>query len=465
MPESFQVAIVGGGISGLACAHRLRALGVPAVVLESQDRGGGVIGTVERNGFLFESGPQSFLGTPPVLELIRELKLEGELVQADPNAPRYVYVKGRLQAVPMSPTALLTSSLLSVRSRFRVLSEPLRRTMPVQHEETVADFVRRKFGNEILEYLVAPFVSGVYAGDPETLSLRAAFPSLDEWEREYGSVLRGAMKTRKQQPGARPGLCSFRAGMRTLMQSLESELGDGFVVGARVEALERGGSSGFTLRFMKDGRQESISVRAVVLAAPAYTAGHLLSGISQPAGDALQGVSYAPVAVIATGYKRQQIANALVGFGVLIPRKAGLHTLGTVWNSYLFPGRAPKNSVTLTSFAGGATDTEIVSREESEIGALVEAELENLLSISGPPVAREIWRHSRALPQYNLGHAHVLENVRAALSAVPGIHLAGNYLSGPAIGNCVEQSGRTAEAVCAFLRGVGDLAAGAAPAD
>jgi protoporphyrinogen/coproporphyrinogen III oxidase len=465
MPEPFQVAIVGGGISGLVCAHRLRGLGVPAVVLEAEGRGGGVIGTVERHGFLFEAGPQSFLGTPPVLELIRELKLEGELMQADPNAPRYVYVKGRLQAVPMSPTALLTSSLLSVRSRYRVLSEPLRRTAPVQHEETVADFVRRKFGNEILEYLVAPFVSGVYAGDPETLSLRAAFPSLDEWEREYGSVLRGAMNSRKKQGGARPGLCSFRGGMRALLQALESELGDSFVTGARAEALERGGSSGFTLRFMKDGRQESISVRAVVLAAPAYTAGHLLSRISQAAGDALMGVSYAPVAVIATGYKRQQVGHALAGFGVLIPRKAGLHTLGTVWNSSLFPGRAPKNSVTLTSFAGGVTDTEIVSREESEIGALVEAELENLLSISGPPVAREIWRYPRALPQYNLGHAHVLENVRGALAGVPGIQLAGNYLSGPAIGNCVEQSARTAEAVFAFLRGAGESAAGAARAN
>jgi len=203
----------------------------------------------------------------------------------------------------------------------------------------------------------------------------------------------------------------------------------------------------------------------VVLAAPAYTAGHLLSGVSQTAGDALLGVSYAPVAVIATGYKRQQVGNALVGFGVLIPRKAGLHTLGTVWNSSLFAGRAPKNSVTLTSFAGGVTDAEIVSREESEIGALVESELENLLSISGPPVAREIWRYPRALPQYNLGHAHVLENVRGALAGVPGIHLAGNYLSGPAIGNCVEQSARTAETVCAFLRGAGGSAAGAARAN
>jgi len=447
-----QVAVVGAGISGLACAHRLQQLGVPAILLEAGERSGGVIGTVERNGFLFESGPQSFLGTPPVLDLIRELKLEAELLQADPNAPRYIFLKGRLQAVPMSPGALLTSSLLSVQSRYRVFTEPLRRTSPAAHEESVADFVRRKFGNEILEYLVAPFVSGVYAGDPETLSLRAAFPSLDEWEREYGSVLRGAMNSRKKQPGPRPALCSFRGGMKTLLESLENNLGDQLTRGARVDTIEKSTTGGFTLRFAAGDQSESLSVRAVVLAAPAYVSGHLVSGLSRRAGERLLGVSYAPVAVVAAGYKRQQVGDGLIGFGVLIPRKAGLHTLGTVWNSSLFPGRAPRDSATLTSFAGGVTDTEIVSREPSEIGALVEAELEKLLGISGPPVAREIWRHPKALPQYNLGHAHVLGNVHEALATVPGVFLAGNYLSGPAIGNCIEQSNQTAEAVRGFLQ-------------
>jgi protoporphyrinogen/coproporphyrinogen III oxidase len=454
MQTPAQVAVIGAGISGLACALRLRAFGIPTVLLESAEQSGGVIGTVERNGFLFESGPQSFLGTPPALELIRELKLDGELIQADPNAPRYVYVKGRLQAIPMSPAALLTSSLLSVQSRYRVLTEPLRRTAPVEHEETVADFVRRKFGHEILEYLVAPFVSGVYAGDPETLSLRAAFPSLDEWEREYGSVLRGAMNSRKKQAGPRPGLCSFRGGMKSLLAALEAALGDSLLRGARVEAVEKGERAGFVVRFAAGEKRDSLAARAVVLAAPAYVSGHLVTGLSPAAGASLLGVSYAPVAVIAAGYKRHQVANALIGFGVLIPRKAGLHTLGTVWNSSLFPGRAPKDSVTLTSFAGGVTDTEIVSREASEIGALVEAEIEKLLEISGPPVAREIWRYPKALPQYNLGHAHVLENVRAALDRVPGVYLAGNYLSGPSIGNCIEQSNRVAEAVRGFLQGV-----------
>ena len=422
------------------------------MLLESATQPGGVIGTVERNGFLFESGPQSFLGTPPILELINELKIESELLESDPNSPRYVYVKGRLQAIPMSPTALLTSGLLSVRSRYRVLTEPFRRTQPVTHEETVADFVRRKFGHEILEYLVAPFVSGVYAGDPETLSLRAAFPSLDEWEREYGSVLRGASSARKKQSGKRPSLSSFRAGMKTLLQAIAANLGDAIMPGAHAETIEKAADSGFTIRFKKAAQIESISARAVVLAGPAYVSGNLLSAISHHAADGLKGVSYAPVAVIAAGYKRRQIGNSLVGFGVLIPRKAGLHTLGTVWNSSLFPGRAPQDSATITSFAGGVTDAEIVSREPSEVAALIESELEKLLQISGPPVAREIWRYPKALPQYNLGHAHVLENIRAALATAPGIFLAGNYLSGPSVGNCIEQSNRTAESVRSFLQ-------------
>ena len=167
-----------------------------------------MIGTVETDGFLFESGPQSFQGTEALLDLIRELGIEGELCKADPKAPRFVLRHGKLQKVPMSPQALLTSSLLAPGSRWKVISEPLRRTKPPNEEESVANFVRRKFGHEILEYLVAPFVSGVYAGDPEKLSLRAAFPSLEEWEREYGSVLRGAMKSRPAQGKAAPPVVS-----------------------------------------------------------------------------------------------------------------------------------------------------------------------------------------------------------------------------------------------------------------
>src|SRR5580704_12422254 len=196
MSDPRQVIVIGAGVSGLACAYRLKQLGIPVILLEASACVGGLVGSVQKDGFLFESGPQSFQGAEPLLELIREVGIEGELQRADPRAPRFIYLRGKLQKIPMTPQALVASSLLGLKSRAKIVSEPFRRTKPPTEEESVADFVRRKFGHEILEYLVAPFVSGVYAGDPEKLSLKAAFPTLDEWERQYGSVLRGAMKSR-----------------------------------------------------------------------------------------------------------------------------------------------------------------------------------------------------------------------------------------------------------------------------
>ena len=176
MAEPNNVAVIGGGISGLACAYRLQQLAIPVTLLEAEDRVGGLIGTIEKDGFLFESGPQSFQGTETLLELIRQLGIQDELCVADARAPRFVLRRGKLQKIPMTPQALVTSALLGAGARWRVISEPLRHTKPPSEEESVAAFVRRKFGHEILEYLVSPFVSGVYAGDPEKLSLRAAFP-------------------------------------------------------------------------------------------------------------------------------------------------------------------------------------------------------------------------------------------------------------------------------------------------
>jgi protoporphyrinogen/coproporphyrinogen III oxidase len=454
MPPPIQVAIVGAGISGLSCAHRLRQLGLSVVVLESQSHSGGVVGTIERNGFRIETGPQSFLGTKPILELTRELGIENEILQANPSAPRFVYKRGRLHAVPMSPPAVLTSSLLSFASRLRIISEPLRRTAPPQSDESVAAFVRRKFGHEILEYLVAPFVSGVYAGDPEILSLKSAFPSLDEWERQHGSVIRGAMNARKSTPGPRPGLCTFRGGMKTLMESLNRSVDIEFVPGARVEAIEKSAAgAGFTVRFTRGERHEVLSVPAVVVAAPAYISGHMLSDLSPNLAKILEGIAYAPVAVVTLAYKRLQVTNSLIGFGVLFPRKEGFRTLGTVWNSSLFPECAPADSVLLTSFVGGATDSEIVKEDDAKISAIVEKEISGILNIGGAPVEKQIWRHEKGLPQYNLGHSYTLENAKEELKKFPGLFMIGNYWIGPSIGNCVEASNIAAASAQTFLAG------------
>jgi oxygen-dependent protoporphyrinogen oxidase len=452
MAEPRQVIVIGGGISGLACAYRLKQLGVPVILLEASARVGGLVGTIRKDGFLFESGPQSFHGTEPLIDLVGEVGVETELQQADPRAPRFVYLHGRLHKIPMTPQALMTSSLLGIKSRAKIASEPFKRTKPPTKEESVADFVRRKFGHEILEYLVAPFVSGVYAGDPEKLSLQAAFPTLEEWEREYGSVLRGAMKSRsdKEKHRGPPPLCSFKDGVGSLANAIAAKLGDRVRLDAKVASVAR--STKYQVCVEQNGRNEMVEAAAVVVATPAYTAAHIAAPISSPLVHTLSGVAYAPVAVVASGYYDRQIAERLDGFGFLVPRSEKVRTLGTVWNSSLFPGRAPAGSVAITSFIGGATDPKIMDRSEDEIAAIVQDENARILQISGSPVASAVWKYPKALPQYNLGHGHVVEAIRDGERSNPGLFFCGNYLEGPSLGKCVETANQTAQVIQSYFQ-------------
>lgn len=414
------------------------------------------MGTILKDGFLFESGPQSFQATEILVGLIRELGIESDLQKADPGAARYILLHGRLQKIPTSPQAMLTSSLLGAGSRWRILSEPFRKTSPPAGEESVAKFARRKFGNEILEYLVGPFVSGVYAGDPEKLSLKAAFPSLDEWEREFGSVLRGAKNARMRRGSSEPdSLCSFRQGVATLPGAMAAKIGNGLQTQANAVSINRAspaGSESHEVRIERRGGSDTIQAAAIVLATPAYVSAHLIASISEHLGHTLSGIAYAPVAVVATGYYQQQVGESMNGFGFLVPRSEKLHTLGTVWNSSLFSGRAPRGAVTLTSFTGGATNPEIAAEPEEEIAKIIQSENEHILKIIGSPVTSAVWKYQRALPQYNLGHGHVVEAIRDAERILPGIFFAGNYLEGPAIGKCVENGFQTAEAVQNYLQ-------------
>jgi oxygen-dependent protoporphyrinogen oxidase len=445
-----QAIVIGGGISGLTCAYRLRELGISVTLLEASDRFGGVIQSIEKDGFLFEFGPQSFLASEPLLDLIRRLGLADELQVADPRAPRYILLRGRLVRAPLSPPALLTTPLMSARTRLRLFAEPFRRTHPPESDESIADFIRRKFGPELLDRLVGPFVSGIYAGDPEKLSLRASFPALHAFEVKYGSLIRGALKSRPPKGTTRPGLASFRAGVAALPRTLGERLGDAAHLGANVRMVARavpGGSQNYAVEFVRGSRSQKLEADAVIVALPTPAAASLLAGISPRLANTLQQVSYAPVAVVSLGYRRDQVRNSLDGFGFLVPRSERLRILGTVWNSSLYAGRAPDGCVTLTSFVGGATDPQAVSLSEDALSAIVEKELASVLQISGSPVARAIRRYERALPQYNLGHGGLIAEMRDEMARIPGLFLTGNYFEGPAIGNCVEQATRTAESV------------------
>ena len=453
MNPAHQVAIIGAGISGLACALRLTEQGVPVRVLEAAERPGGVVSTIRQNGFLFESGPQSFQLTPELRQLIRAASLESEILEAPLHIPRYILRNGKLLLAPMSPPALITTSLLSVSSKMRVFSEPFRRSQPSPApDESLADFVRRKFGTEILEYLAGPFVSGVFAGDPEKLSVRAAFPTMALWESEYGSVIRGAMKSRSTGgEHVRPTLASLKDGMSSLLDALAAKLGDSLTTKAPVNLISRAGASGWRIHCAGPVQQSEIQASAIVFATPAYEAAKLLAPLAHPASAALSGIPYAPVAVVAQAYRREHVGHTLEGFGFLIPRSSELRTLGVIWNSSLFPGRCPEGAVLITSFLGGATDPELVQMDEAQIAAQVQKDIGGLLQITHPPIAQHIWRHFRALPQYNLGHAQRVAMIGEDLPNLSGVFVSGNYLEGPSLGSCVAQAFRTAKSAAEYL--------------
>lgn len=454
-----QAIVIGGGISGLACAYYLRKFGISFVLLEQSEQPGGLVSSSVEGDFVLDQGPQSFLSTDALLEMIRDVGLQDELLHANARAPRYVLQKGQLCRVPMAPPQLLTSSLVGAGTKFALLRDAVSHTTPPEPDESVAACVRRKFTPELLERLVGPFISGIFAGDPERLSLRAAFPVAYQAEKKIGSILRGMAKLR-QKSVRRHGLISFRKGTATLAQGLARSLADGLVCGATAQSLScepsaidspanflGPGSSrtrSFNVKVIQAGRELAFAAPSLILATPADTASRLLAHLSADFAVPLAAIEYAPVAVISSIYRLDQIAKPLDGFGFLAPRSEGLRLLGTVWNSSLFPGRARAGCVLLTSFAGGATDPALAAVPARDIAALITTELAGVLSISGKPDRCVVTLYPRALPQYNLGHTQRIASVRALCADFPGLSLAGNYLDGPSIGACVHLSQRVA---------------------
>ena len=430
------------------CAHSLQKAGVDTLLVEASDRVGGSIRTERHDGYLLELGPQSFSGTAQMLQMFDEIGIRQQVVQAPVRAPRYVLVNGALQKAPMSPPAFLGSGLVGVGTKLALLRDVVGTSVAPERDESIGDFVRRKFSAEMLDRLVGPFVSGVYAGDPEKLSLRSAFPMLYEAEKRKGSVIRGmlsnAEKKKLDQPRQRPTLLSFYGGMQAVTDALAARLDDRLQRNASVTSVTRDAStsvSAFQVTVRTTGGNEHVIVADdVVVATPTSVAAALLRGIDAGIADGLAEIEYAPIAVVSLGYSKSEVGNSLEGFGFLIPRSAGVRTLGTVWNSSLFPNRAPDGQALLTSFIGGATDPLAVKLPPDELAAIVHKELSAILRIRSKPTFSNVSIYTRALPQYNLGHGARLAAIEQARQNHPNLWLAGNYLRGPAIGACVEQS-------------------------
>jgi protoporphyrinogen/coproporphyrinogen III oxidase len=448
---NFDSVIIGAGVSGLVAAHRLKKMGRDLLLIESGDRVGGVIQSHDAEGFLIECGPNSLRGSHEFLDLVEELNLTGDLITADPRAPAYIYADARLQAAPMSPPALVKTKLISNSAKLRLLREPFVKARREGGEESVASFIRRRLGGEILERMVAPFLSGVYAGDPEELSVQACFPKLAEFEAEAGGILRGALRAAKQSrkdPGRpkrslRPyRLCSFRHGLSALPEALSRSLGDRLLTRARIIGISSRG--GFEIKVEHQGEVKTIGCSTLVVSTPAYAAGCLLSEIAPEIAALIAEIPYVSIASVPLAYRAEQIARKLDGFGFLAPRGEGLRTLGSIWSSSLFAGRAPEGWVCLTNFIGGATDVEAVKLSDEELIRIAHDDLSKVLGISEKPRRLPITRYERAIPQYTLGHAARVERIESRLRDIPGLWIAGNYLRGISLGDCIKQAERVA---------------------
>jgi oxygen-dependent protoporphyrinogen oxidase len=432
------VAIIGAGISGLACAYACRTLGMRVAVFEAAGESGGCIKSLRVGDFLIEGGPQSLVASPALDDLIDGLGMRSDVVVSAPAAKRrYVLTRRGLIAVPSSPLAMIWSRLLSTGAKLRLMREPFVAPRGNDDDESVASFVRRRAGHEIADVVAGPFVAGVNAGDPEKISVRSMFPVLERMEREHGSVLRGLRKARVAK--TRAASFSFSKGNHALPAAIAASLGDSISYRSPVESLEVGRGSAAVA--VGGDRPRSVFAERVVIATPAGVAAGFVAPFAEDVARALAAIEYAPVVQLAMTYPRKAIGVPLDGYGFLASADADARILGAVWNSVAFPMRSTVDDVLITAFVGGARDRAMTARTGGELETIVDDALRRAMKIAGGrALGVATFRFDDGIPQYNLGHDERLQSIETGMARHPAVALCGNYLRGLSVGDCVRQA-------------------------
>jgi oxygen-dependent protoporphyrinogen oxidase len=458
------IAIIGAGISGLATAFAIERLAAAAgldieiSLIEKEQRIGGKIRSRNEEGFLCEWGPNGFLDNKPMtLELCHLLQLDSHLLRSNDNArKRFIYSKRVLHKLPDNGPDFLKSKIMSWPGKLRLASEFFVPKKRDEEDETLAEFGRRRLGPEALDTLIAPMVSGIFAGDPEAMSLKSCFPRIYELEQNYGGLLKAMLRLAKKKRAERktgkvvasaagPGgvLTSFAEGLQQLTDTLGQASKADIVTGKSVARLEQK-ANGYCI-CLDDG--VSLDADLVVVATPAYAAADLLQGVNPEGSNILRQIPYAPMNVICFGYQRENLDCNLDGFGYLIPRQEGCEILGTLWDSSIFLGRAPEGMVLLRSMMGGATNKEAIALSDEEIVQRVKADLQRIMGIRCDPEFIRIYRHNEAIPQYTKGHEEKLSALKLAFNGQQGLFLTGNAYRGIGLNDCVHAANMTAEQV------------------
>lgn len=441
------IGVIGSGISGLTTAYLLYKKGFEIIVFEKNEMVGGSIETVSENGFLFDRGPNSALETTPVIGyLVEELNLKNELIYANKKGnKRYILKKNKLRPLPMSPQGFIKTKLFSTKAKLRLFAEPFIGRSDDGYYQSVAEFVTRRLGKEFLDYAINPFVAGVYAGKPEELSVKSAFPKLYALEEKYGGLIIGTIRSirdrRKRAEVAKQSakMISFKDGMQTLPYALADALGQNVVTSAQVALIDKA-ESGFILTYRLKGSFKTIECDAVLSTVPAYSATDLFAKFDSELIKHLESIYYPPVLVYYLVYKRENIGQALDGFGFLIPSKENKSFLGAIWSSIIFPGRTDEDTAAFTIFIGGSRNPEFVNEPREELLKRVRNEFEELMKINGNPIysAERFWE--KAIPQYRLGYIEHENYFDTFEKKNPGLFLSGNYRGGISVGDCIKNA-------------------------
>lgn len=464
-----RIAIIGGGISGLSAAYRLsrsrpgRDGGLEIHVYEASEGFGGVIQTEKQNGFLMERGPDSFITSKPwALELCRELGLEEDLIETNSNARQsFILSRDRLFAVPrgfylMAPTRILEglrTPLLSPSGKIRMACEWFIPPRKEEGDESLASFVRRRFGQETLERIAQPMIAGIYTADPEELSLEATFPHFLRMEREYGSVIRALAKQKdaatSKASGPRYSLfLSLKGGLQSLISTLIEHMPQVcFHPSAKVVRLEKNSCWRISLE-----RGETFEADVVCLAIPASPAAKLLNHAAGNIAGELCGIPYESVATVNLAFYKKDIAHPLDGLGYVVPSIERRKIVGCTFSSIKFSGRSVNPEIVLLrTFLGGKSSRDLLTSDDRKLGEVVCAELRKQLSIKGGPLLTFVSRWPESIPQYRVGHLKKVERIFGALKSFPGLYLTGNAYGGTGIPDCIHRAFQTANQILSGL--------------
>jgi len=443
------VGILGGGITGLTTAYALAQKGIESTVYEQRPEVGGAIRSISDNGWLVEEGPNTLMvKSQSVWDLLEELDLSSQMVEANKKSKkRYVVKNGKPVSLPTSLGSFISSPLLSVGAKLRLFKEPW---MPqsMKHDESIATFISRRLGKQPLDYAVNPFVSGIYAGDPKELSVKHTFGTLWEMEQEHGSLLKGMFK--KERPKQRPkrALISFRDGNQTLPKALAHALPQPVQTSTTVTSVGRQ-ENGWKVQSHSGDNAQTRVHQCLISTLPTYALPEIFAS---KLFEELSSLPYAPLSVMALGFKKSNIQHPLDGFGMLIPEVENYKTLGALFSSTLFEDRSPKDYQLLTCFIGGDRNPELASEPVEELRDIVTEELTQLLGITGDPVFSYHHYWPRAIPQYKVGFDRYLSIMKEIEKEHRGLYLAGNYRNGVSVPDCLSSGFETAQKVQTFLQ-------------